>query len=212
MEADGVFLGEMRSDITYKIAFELAEATDKFFGTTHAFNVPLTFHELFERTSRLNVAMHIDTVFGQRLIATLCQPCSERVVVDPDGPFARYHRPFKQLLEQHHPDRAGGTIHVRRPRANAGCEACTLGYRDFDRPVFEIFEMNEPARAAILRGEDPYTIVGYDPLYKPMVYHALLLALDGTISVESLFRSVRTDAFAYRPEKETASRVRSSVA
>jgi type II secretory ATPase GspE/PulE/Tfp pilus assembly ATPase PilB-like protein len=211
MEADGVFLGEMRSDITYKIAFELAEATDKFFGTTHAFNVPLTFHELFERTSRLNVAMHIDTIFGQRLIATLCHACSERVAVDPEGPHARYHRPFMQLLEQHHPDRAG-TIYVRRPRANAGCDACTLGYRDFDRPVFEIFEMNEPARAAILRGEDPYTIVGYDPLYKPMVYHALLLALDGTISVESLFRSVRTDAFSYRPEKETADRARSSVA
>lgn len=204
MECDVLFLGEMRSDETYHIAFEFAEATDKFFGTTHAFDVPLTLHELFERSSRLNVAMHIDTIIGQRLVQTLCPTCAETVPLNPEGQYARYHRPFVALVNKYMPHATA--TKVKRPKVNAGCGVCSKGYLDFDRPVFEIFEMNDEAREAILRGADPYEIVKHDPLYQPMIVHAMQLVLNGSVSIETMFRSVRTDMFRYTA-KEKAPRV-----
>lgn len=143
-DPDIIMVGEIRDEETASIAVNAALTGHKLLSTIHTNDAATTLPRLLDmKIEPFLVASTINVAIGQRLIRMICENCKEpRKITDAEFEALKENIPAK-LLDDHHDFFQG-----------KGCPVCnTTGYRG-RMGIYEILEMTDAIREAIMRRAD----------------------------------------------------------
>ena len=139
-----IMVGEIRDEETASIAVNAALTGHKLLATLHTNDAATTLPRLLDMgVEPFLVASTINIAIGQRLVRTICTHCkTERRITDAEFGALKEHVP-ESVLDNHRDFFMG-----------KGCDVCNhTGY--FGRiGIYEILEMNDFIREAIMRRAD----------------------------------------------------------
>jgi type IV pilus assembly protein PilB len=138
-DPDKILVGEIRDEETAAVAVEASLTGHTVFSTVHTNDAPGTVTRLIDMGIQpFLITATLQAVVAQRLVRRVCEGCSEAFEADEDvlmefGPDAEHLR--------------GATFHFGR-----GCDRCHhTGYKG-RLGIFEIMQVDDSLRAAILEG------------------------------------------------------------
>jgi type IV pilus assembly protein PilB len=138
-DPDKILVGEIRDEETAAVAVEASLTGHTVFSTVHTNDAPSTVTRLVDMgIAPFLISATLEAVVAQRLVRRICPDCRESY--QPDEEVLLEFGPQAKLLE-------GATFYFGR-----GCEACYhTGHRGRSA-IFEILEVDEEVRRAILEG------------------------------------------------------------
>src|SRR5579884_346469 len=169
-----VMVGEMRDAETASVALSAALAGQAVFATLHANDAPRAIDRLLELgVARHALAAALGAIVAQRLVRRLCERC-------------RASEPI--------PSATRAALRIERDRwfVARGCAACEgTGYLG-RTGVYELLEVDEPAREAIASGASSAQVARLcaERGYAPMETHGIAQVLAGVTSFDELRRVV----------------------
>ncbi len=177
-----IMVGEIRDEETASIAVNAALTGHKLLSTLHTNDAATTLPRLLDMgVEPFLVASTVNAAIGQRLVRMLCQNCKvQRRITDAE--FARLVEVLpKEVLDDHKDFYFG-----------QGCEQCGHGGY-FDRiGVYEVLEMNDFIREAIMRHGDASEIrkIAIKNGMTTLLEDGFRKALAGLTTIEEILRVV----------------------
>lgn len=178
-DPDILLVGEIRDKETAEIALRAAMTGHFVLSTLHTNDAVSSAMRLTDiGIEGYLAASALNGILAQRLVRKICDNCTQHY--HPTG--------SEQLWIDARQEELGlDDIELKKGR---GCTYCNnTGYKG-RTGIFELLEINE-AMADALRRDDSaaFTIAAKtDPHYKPLVYSALELAIEGITSLDEVFR------------------------
>jgi MSHA biogenesis protein MshE len=178
-DPDILLVGEIRDKETAEIALRAAMTGHFVLSTLHTNDAVSSAMRLTDiGIEGYLAASALNGILAQRLVRKICDNCTQHY--HPTG--------SEQLWIDARQEELGlDDIELKKGR---GCTYCNnTGYKG-RTGIFELLEINE-AMADALRRDDSaaFTIAAKtDPHYKPLVYSALELAIEGVTSLDEVFR------------------------
>lgn len=178
-DPDILLVGEIRDKETAEIALRAAMTGHFVLSTLHTNDAVSSAMRLTDiGIEGYLAASALNGILAQRLVRKICDNCTQHY--HPTG--------SEQLWVNARQEELGlDDIELKKGR---GCTYCNnTGYKG-RTGIFELLEINE-AMADALRRDDSaaFTIAAKtDPHYKPLVYSALELAIEGVTSLDEVFR------------------------
>ncbi|HZW26123.1 MAG TPA: ATPase, T2SS/T4P/T4SS family [Gallionella sp.] len=141
-DPDTIMIGEMRDAETASIAVQSALTGHMVLSTLHTNDAAGAFNRLLDMgLEPFLVASSVRAVGAQRLVRKLCE-CAQPTRLEPA------FEALLQSLQTRYPELLGDTP---RWRVSAGCERCRgTGYRG-RLGIYELIQVDEPMRQAIMR-------------------------------------------------------------
>lgn len=179
-DPDILLVGEIRDGETAEIALRAAMTGHFVLSTLHTNDAVSSAMRLIDiGIEGYLVASTLNGILAQRLIRKICSNCSEQYI-----PTAQE----KLWLEmQKIPENDYKYSNLKKGR---GCTYCNnTGYKG-RTGIFEMLEINEPMADALRQNNSSaFTKAAKtDPNYKPLVYSALDLAMNGITTLDEVFR------------------------
>ena len=138
-DPDKILVGEIRDEETAAVAVEASLTGHTVFSTVHTNDAPSTVTRLVDMgIAPFLISATLEAVVAQRLVRRICPDCRE--AYEPEEEVLLEFGPQASML-------SGATFYFGR-----GCEACFhTGHRGRSA-IFEILEVDEEVRRAILEG------------------------------------------------------------
>ena len=178
-DPDVIMVGEVRDPETARIAIQASLTGHLVLTTLHTNTAASAITRLVDiGIERYLIASTLTAVVGQRLIRTLCQECRKPFTVET-ADLERNPRIVGLGIGR------GAALFAPR-----GCERCGgTGYRG-RRAIFEVLEVNEPVRRAVLTGADDIVVerAAAEQGMTTLVQDGLARCLEGVTSVDEIFR------------------------
>jgi type II secretory ATPase GspE/PulE/Tfp pilus assembly ATPase PilB-like protein len=179
-DPDVLMIGEMRDPETAAIAIQSAMTGHLVLSTVHTNDAVSALARLVDlKVEPYMVAATVEGVLAQRLVRRICGECRTRYTPDPQALALLAARPI-------------GTS-VQRFERGAGCPACRdTGYRG-RAGVFELLQVTDRLRAALLESPDVSRLRGIasDDGFVSMREDAWLKVQAGVTTVEEALRVVQ---------------------
>jgi len=178
-----IMVGEIRDEETASIAVNAALTGHKLLSTLHTTDAVTTLPRLLDMgVEPYLAASTVNVAIGQRLVRMLCNECKvEKNIIDAEFDNLAKHLPREVL---------GDNRKFYYPK---GCDACGgSGY--FDRMgIYEVLEMNDFIRTAIMKRVDAGEIkkIALKNGMVPLLEDGFQKALAGFTSLEEILRVVR---------------------
>jgi len=178
-----IMVGEIRDKETASIAVNAALTGHKLLSTLHTNDAATTLPRLLDMgIEPFLIASTVNIILGQRLVRMLCQHCKvPKKLTDEE---------FKILGQSIPPEILGSNKNFYQAKT---CSACgDTGY--FDRMgIYEILEMSDEIRSAILRRADSSEIkeIAVKNGMKTLLKDGFQKAVDGLTTIEEILRVVK---------------------
>ena len=183
-----VMVGEIRDLETAEVAIQAALTGHLMLTTIHTNSAAGAIPRFLAMGVKpFLLAPALNAIIGQRLVRTIHTDCAQSVELDPVL-LARVRDVLASLPE---PERAATAVQPLAFSRGAGCDACHgTGFKG-RIGIYEILTMAKPIEDAILTGTASATDI--ETLARSagmltMVEDGILKALDGTTTVEEVFR------------------------
>ena len=177
-----VMVGEIRDEETASIAVNAALTGHKLLSTIHTNDAATTLPRLLDMgIEPFLVASTVNIAIGQRLLRMLCQNCKEPVRIT-DGEFQALQESIPPEVLGDHRDFFKGK----------GCDACNgSGYKG-RMGIYEVLEMNDFIREAVMRNADSGEIkkIAIKNGMTTLLEDGFKKALQGMTTMEELFRVI----------------------
>lgn len=182
-DPDVIMIGEIRDSETAKIAINAAMTGHLVLSTIHTNDAPTTVPRLIDMgVEPYLVASTLNVVIAQRLARRLCNQCKEQYE------FSKFE--FDQLLLDFRPDIAGSVKVGEKFYRPGKCDECGgTGYKG-RVGLFEIMEVNEEMRKAIVAqksSDEIFKLARKDGL-NTIVEDGIKKLKEGLISMSELIR------------------------
>lgn len=183
-----VMVGEIRDGETAEVAVEAALTGHKVISTIHANSAPAAIPRFMVMGVKpFLLAPALNAVMAQRLARRICKNCKEEIQLEPDK-----LEKVKKILSQI-PEQSGFKVNLEDLHfyKGKGCEVCHgLGYKG-RVGLYEVMVMTPKIEEVILSGKvseyELEKLAMEDGMIK-MVQDGLLKAIEGTTTVEEVFR------------------------
>lgn len=181
-DPDIVLVGEIRDEETASIAVNAALTGHKLLSTLHTNDAATTLPRLLDMgVEPFLVASTVNVAIGQRLLRMICQKCKESRRIT-EGEFAALQETIPAEILDDHRDFFVGK----------GCDACNgVGYKG-RMGIYEILEMNDFIREAVMRHADAGEIkkIAVKNGMTTLLEDGFKKALDGLTTIEELLRVI----------------------
>jgi MSHA biogenesis protein MshE len=178
-DPDILLVGEIRDLETAEIALRAAMTGHFVLSTLHTNDAVSSAMRLTDiGIEGYLAASALNGILAQRLVRKICVNCSQDYHPTPQE---------QSWLDSRQEELGLGAIGLKKGR---GCTYCNnTGYKG-RTGIFELLEMNEAMSDALRRNDSAaFTLAAKtDPHYKPLVYSALDLALQGETTLDEVFR------------------------
>lgn len=177
-DPDVLLIGEIRDKETADIAIESALTGHLVLSTLHTNDAPGAITRLRDiGIESFLMADSLLTVMAQRLIRVLCPHCKEEYKAREED-MVKIGEMFPELPS---------SVSLFR---NKGCERC--GYTGYKgrQGIFEILQVNEAVKSAIVAGKDAGAIarIGSEFDYRPLAHNGFQKVMEGTTSLSEVLR------------------------
>jgi len=177
-DPDVLLIGEIRDKETADIAIESALTGHLVLSTLHTNDAPGAITRLRDiGIESFLMADSLLTVVAQRLIRVLCPFCKlEYEARDVD----------RNRMGEILPDLPSSLTLYQ----NKGCDRC--GYTGYKgrQGIFEVLQIDEAVRSAIVAGKDAGTIsrIAFEQGYRPLAHHGFRKVIDGVTTLSEVLR------------------------
>ncbi len=177
-DPDILLIGEIRDRETADIAIESSLTGHLVLSTLHTNDAPGAISRLRDLgVQSFLMADSVLAVLAQRLVRVLCPHCRE--------PYEA-REVDRRTLERIFPELPQPLVLYQ----NKGCELC--GHTGFKgrQGIFELLEVSETVRSAIVAGEDAGTIakLAYQEGYRPLLHDGCVKVLEGVTTLSEVMR------------------------
>lgn len=178
-DPDILLVGEIRDKETAEIALRAAMTGHFVLSTLHTNDAVSSAMRLTDiGIEGYLAASALNGILAQRLVRKICNNCSQH-----------YHPSAQERLwlDEREAELGVEDIELKKGR---GCTYCNnTGYKG-RTGIFELLEINEQMADALRRDDSSaFTLAAKtDPHYKPLLYSALELAMQGITSLDEVFR------------------------
>lgn len=181
-DPDIVLVGEIRDEETASIAINAALTGHKLLSTLHTNDAATTLPRLLDMgVEPFLVASTVNIAIGQRLLRMICQDCKESRRIT-EGEYKALQETIPSELLGDHRD-----FYVGK-----GCDICNGGGYKGRMGIYEILEMNDFIREAVMRHADAGEIkkIAVKNGMTTLLEDGFQKALDGLTTIEELLRVI----------------------
>jgi type II secretory ATPase GspE/PulE/Tfp pilus assembly ATPase PilB-like protein len=189
-DPDVIMVGEIRDEETASIAVNSSMTGHLVLSTLHTNDAATTLPRLLDMgVEEFLVVSTINVVIAQRLVRKICQKCRTSYSITPEEQGIVMSSPvIKKLF-----DNKGGNINDIRLYKGNGCKVCNFSGYSGRLGIFEVLEMSEPIREAVLRkaSKDEIMRIAISSGMTTMVEDGVKKVFNGMTSFEEVMRVSR---------------------
>ncbi len=184
-DPDAIMVGEIRDQETASIAVNAALTGHKMFSTLHTNDAATTLPRLLDmKVEPFLIASTINIAIGQRLLRMICLNCRvKRRLTDLEFQGLKEAVPIT-ILKQH-----------REFYKGQGCKSCNRSGYKSRVGIYEILEIDDDIREAIIRRADAGELkkIAIKKGMRTMMEDAFQKALDGVTTIEEVLKMTYED-------------------
>jgi type IV pilus assembly protein PilB len=177
-----IMVGEIRDEETARIAVNAALTGHLLFSTLHTNDAPTTLPRLLDmKIEPFLIASTINIAIGQRLVRKICENCKTKQAITMDEMKSLSEILPEKILSQYKEFYRG-----------TGCEKCdNTGYHG-RLGIYEVMEIDDDIRAAVVRKADSDEIkrIAVKNGMTTMIEDGLKKVLEGVTTVEEILRVI----------------------
>ncbi len=175
-----VMVGEIRDEEAAGIAVNAALTGHLLLSTIHTNDAPTTLPRLLDMgIEPFLIASTVNVAIGQRLVRKICENCKTKKEITPEELKSLTTSLPPKLLDDH-----------RSFFYGAGCEICDKSGYKGRIGIYEVLEMDDELRSALLRSADASEIkrIAVKNGMTPMIEDGFQKAIEGLTTIEEILR------------------------